>query len=262
MDKIKYVIFPDIHGRTFWKNPVEEFIQDPDIKFIFLGDYLDPYPDEKIKDEYSILKNIIELKKKYNDRVILLLGNHDLGYLTSYCQTNRTDFKHFKQYQNILETNIELFKILHIDTVNDKKFCFSHAGILKEWLTWNSISEVFDETDNIVFEKLNYFNNLLHDPNPNRCKKLYKLCGNISYYRGGGSYFGSIVRADIREYVNNTNLLDIIQVVGHTMLKNDPININNKIYCLDCQRHFYLMDDGNIIDPKTNEKIDNLKRNK
>ena len=30
--------------------------------------------------------------------------------------------------------NINLFQIVYTDTVNDKKFLFSHAGILKDWI--------------------------------------------------------------------------------------------------------------------------------
>jgi hypothetical protein len=33
------IVFGDIHGSTYWKKVVDE---NPDCRFIFLGDYLDP----------------------------------------------------------------------------------------------------------------------------------------------------------------------------------------------------------------------------
>ena len=38
------LVYPDIHGRKFWKR-VKEFDFE---RIIFLGDYLDPYPFDEI----------------------------------------------------------------------------------------------------------------------------------------------------------------------------------------------------------------------
>ena len=72
------IVLGDIHGSTYWKTVVEE---NPACRYIFLGDYLDPY--EKIPRNQLInnLKKIIQLKKERNDDVILLLGNHDMHYI-------------------------------------------------------------------------------------------------------------------------------------------------------------------------------------
>lgn len=41
---VKYLIIPDVHGRTFWKKSVYDYLENhPEVKIIFLGDYLDPY---------------------------------------------------------------------------------------------------------------------------------------------------------------------------------------------------------------------------
>ena len=73
----------DIHGRRFWKKPCEN-IEDYD-KVIFLGDYLDPYDFEGITviDAIKNFEEIIEFKKNNVDKVILLLGNHDMPYFSS-----------------------------------------------------------------------------------------------------------------------------------------------------------------------------------
>ena len=76
----KLLVFGDIHGRLFWKEPANKLIDEID-KIIFLGDYLDSYPDEwddnhTRQDDINNFLEIIDFKTKYNDKVILLLGNH------------------------------------------------------------------------------------------------------------------------------------------------------------------------------------------
>lgn len=72
----KIIIVPDVHGRTFWKLAKEK-INEID-RVVFLGDYLDPYPVEDISLEKAIegLKEIINFKKEFSEKVILLIGNH------------------------------------------------------------------------------------------------------------------------------------------------------------------------------------------
>ena len=66
----------DIHGRTSWKEMIKN---DKVEKWIFLGDYCDSFDisDEKIKEN---LIDIINFKKAFPDKVVLLLGNHDVMY--------------------------------------------------------------------------------------------------------------------------------------------------------------------------------------
>lgn len=76
---MKIIIVPDVHGRTFWRKTTE-LIDNVD-KVIFLGDYLDPYPDiDGIFPHEALIefKDILEFKKSYPDKVILLLGNHKI----------------------------------------------------------------------------------------------------------------------------------------------------------------------------------------
>ena len=75
------IIIPDIHGRDFWRWTVTHRKEEDSV--VFLGDYLDPYEDEWIywSDAYKGLLDIIELKRANPEKVVLLLGNHDLHYL-------------------------------------------------------------------------------------------------------------------------------------------------------------------------------------
>ena len=74
----KILIVGDVHGRKFW-HKAEEIIDKVD-KVVFLGDYLDPYPHEGILVNEAIqeFKQILEFKEKYNDKVVLLTGNHKI----------------------------------------------------------------------------------------------------------------------------------------------------------------------------------------
>ena len=40
------IVIPDVHGRTFWRQAVNEYLGKEHI--LFLGDYLDPYTYEGI----------------------------------------------------------------------------------------------------------------------------------------------------------------------------------------------------------------------
>ena len=113
------IIIPDIHGRTFWKDAVRGRENE---KIIFLGDYLDPYPDEGLpegkhrtyeevaKIQLSAIQNlneIIEFKKEHMDSVILLIGNHDAGYMfndTGICKS-RHDHTHHETIYHIFRDN-------------------------------------------------------------------------------------------------------------------------------------------------------------
>ena len=66
------LIIPDVHGRDFWRKAVEKEGSDVE-RIIFLGDYLDPYYFDVIKEDRMIegLHDILELKKSEPEKVIL-----------------------------------------------------------------------------------------------------------------------------------------------------------------------------------------------
>ena len=78
---IKVLIIPDVHGRDFWAEPV---MANLDKEIIFLGDYLDPYPQEGISKERAIevFDEILGLAREHKN-ITLLIGNHDGGYCLS-----------------------------------------------------------------------------------------------------------------------------------------------------------------------------------
>ena len=78
----KYLIIPDIHGRKFWKEPLEKFSGKVE-HIIFIGDYFDPYPIEGISEKDSINNwhELVECIKPLQDRTTMLIGNHDAHYM-------------------------------------------------------------------------------------------------------------------------------------------------------------------------------------
>lgn len=76
------IVIPDVHGRGFWKEAVAKY---PNADTIFLGDYLDPYPNEDIDDEdaFNNFLEIVEYARNHSN-VTLLFGNHDLQYWFPY----------------------------------------------------------------------------------------------------------------------------------------------------------------------------------
>ena len=68
----KLLLIPDVHGRKFWKDAIEKHFDECD-KVIFLGDYLDAYPDEEItrKQEKDNFAEILKLKE--NNRITVII---------------------------------------------------------------------------------------------------------------------------------------------------------------------------------------------
>ena len=69
--------------------------------------------------------------------------------------------------------------------------------------------------------------------------------------------FVTLIWADVREQLVTTNvMMDLTQIFGHTLL-DQPMNIHNRIYCLDCARAFYLnLFDGLVYDQTTDGLVE------
>jgi hypothetical protein len=252
------LIIPDIHGRTFWKDAVRGRENE---KIIFLGDYVDPYPEEGLPedalprsfeevakmqlDSIQNLNEIIEFKKAHMDNVILLIGNHDAGYMfydTGICKS-RHDYKNQETIYHIFCDNFDLFQIAYEEFINGKRYIFSHAGLSKEWMIDSHGYFGYDiNPDNIV-----EIANLLFKSKEGLF--IYNL-GDIDSARArySGDPYGSVVWADVSEwlyeYVGQQKLTNYaFQVFGHTQLIDKPL-ITKDIACLDARRAFILNDEG------------------
>ena len=208
------IVFGDIHGSTFWKKVVSE---NPDYRFVFLGDYLDPYVYIVPEQLMNNLKEIIQLKKDRPDDVILLLGNHDLHYFCSdMVPSSRFDFTLAEEASVLFRENIHLFTYAYqVDNC-----IFTHAGISEEWFLYDFKG---DASKNIA-EQLN---NPLPEQDASLCR-----CGKA---RGGErGAVGGIFWADVSELYEP--LQGYTQVVGHNRVNDVCEHTNNGgrvIFC-DC----------------------------
>ena len=77
-------------------------------KIVFLGDYTDPYSHEGIEfwEGLQSLREVIEFKKQHLDNVVLLLGNHDLSYISNYIPKCRHDDENHDEIKSLIKDNL------------------------------------------------------------------------------------------------------------------------------------------------------------
>lgn len=236
--EIKTITIGDIHGKNIW-NTINPLLYD---KIIFIGDYVDSFHD---KDNQIItnFKNIIQFKLDNFDKVVLLLGNHDLQYYFRYedlrkfsCSGLRINI--WSTLHHIYAQNKHLFSV----AFQYKKYLWTHAGISKQ---------LIQLTDKLPKDKLQWADNL---------NKLFKQADDslfiVGKLRGGEYPVGSIFWAD-KQDTENSFISGLHQIVGHSKVKNIITNYNKSRtssityvdcldYVLDLQTLLYLEDSNNF----------------
>ena len=225
------LIIPDIHGRKFWRNPVQKHLNDPDTHIVFLGDYLDPYRDidnitaEKAFEEF---KELIKTVKNSNN-VTLLIGNHDYHYFGNLVQFGgcRKDTERRYDIATIFSDNKSLFKI----AFEYDKYLFTHAGVILDWFNLFCIDQPLNsETLNSLIDKSH-------------------VLMQVSYERGGYSRDGSCIWADVYEHMFQKDI-GYYQIFAHSYqyTTKQPI-IQPNFAMLDCAKAFVLnLETGDIVE--------------
>lgn len=203
---MKIISIGDIHGRPFWKavNP------DDYDKIIFVGDYVDSFifTDSEILNNLS---DIIEFKKAYDEKVVLLLGNHDIMYMFLDdgfgCSGYRPSMA--SSLKTLFNDNKKLFNMGY--QINN--YLWTHAGVSNKWLEFNQrqIDEFVKKFD---LDPKNYgdiFNHMMFT-NDNR------ILHQVGKRRGGRYPSGGITWAD-RNETNNDYIEGYHQIVGHTPIR-------------------------------------------
>ena len=234
------IIVPDVHGRKFWHKAVSYVKTTP---IVFLGDYLDPYYwDEGIDSEqaYEQLDEIIDFKRSFPGNVTLLIGNHDLHYLSSTVGGCRYDHRYAYQNKALLWSNLEYFDIAHTVERNGNQYLFSHAGVIESWYYKH-----FPYSDSISAEEIAKNLNKAFHGNASRETTIEAL-SESSPFRGGSHQFGSPIWADKLEHRTDAyELSTIYQIFGHT-LGSMPV-ITPFWACLDYKRCFRLDTESGLI---------------
>lgn len=240
---MKILSIGDIHGRDLWKfythgssyeydlwrTSVEAGADPTDYEFwkeytyaqvdkiIFVGDYCDSF-DKTNEQILENLKEIILFKKALGDKVVLLLGNHDIQYIVpnEICSGYRSEMKF--DLEKLFNENMELFKMAHEEEGEDgSKWLWTHAGVTSGWyekdllrvfqsdrFRHKAISDEFLSTERSVSEIINFAFML-------RLGTLW----NVDSHSGGMDVWAGPVW--VRPYILNYWPLEgYNQIMGHT----------------------------------------------
>ena len=259
----RILVVPDVHGETFWKEPAQKYIGLVD-RIVFLGDYLDPYPEEgkeySPQDIFDNLMDIIDFKHNHMDKVILLKGNHDQHYASEMFRAlacgSRCDTINWNLYSAVFVRNKELFKLAHLEEINGIPYIFSHAGLTLNWINkvnsglWKLADNKITLADPDIIKKINAL-----DDNDDG-QEMLSIVGRYRNVIGPKS--GSVLWADVEEHAipdapKAYGLNKVFQVVGHSRLADeyDKVEFDNLVL-IDSQQCF-------MIDESIEEKIVTLK---
>lgn len=200
---MKTVSIGDTHGIAI-VNLVSKLINEFD-KVIFVGDYVDSFDVDNLTMEKNLL-DIIELKKKYSEKIILLWGNHDIQYLLGdqyLCPGYRFEMK--LDFYEIFCANVKLFQFSY--QINN--YLWTHAGVHNDWFE-KRFSLCLGNHENLCSyaESLNM-----------AFEERFMPMFDVGYKRGGLHKFGGPLWCDRTELL--TNPLKIVnQIVGHSRVKN------------------------------------------
>lgn len=235
---MKNLIIGDIHGVNYWKDVIE--IEKAD-KVIFIGDYLDSFT-VSVEDQVNNFLDLLEYKKSFPDKVILLLGNHDWHY-SELCGT----YEQYSGFNPITKmhvkrplTDVILDGIIQASYLLDDKYLLTHAGVSKTWLEYaDHKGERIDK----------FINDLL-------------LTNSYLFDFSGFNPYGDDVTQGplwIRPRSLYNDLFDnYIQIVGHTKVKE--VSNQDNLWLIDTfserkEKAYYLIIENDEIIVKTYEII-------
>jgi hypothetical protein len=125
MIELRLVAIGDLHGRNCWRE-VDVDLYD---KVVFMGDYVDSFTLSD-RDIYTNLKKVIQLKRALPEKIVLLLGNHDIQYLhfpifriAGYRQSMQP------KLADLFNKNRDCFQMAY----QYKDYLFTHAGVTSFW---------------------------------------------------------------------------------------------------------------------------------
>jgi predicted MPP superfamily phosphohydrolase len=223
----RLIAIGDIHGRTAWKKIRPEAYD----RIIFIGDYCDG-KDLPAAEVVENLREIIAFKKEYPEKIILLLGNHDIQY-SEYprYQFSALNSIELPNYTRLFAENRHLFQVA-FQTGNR---LFTHAGVSNAYAQ----HELAPYYEAIVDHSID-LGSLLNEIQNGNDQSILHTIGPI---RGGNDPFGGITWADFSE-TSNSLLPGYHQIVGHTRVREittrgDSVSSITYIDVLGTREEFY-----------------------
>lgn len=259
--KLRTLTIGDPHGRSNWKKFTHNSEMEYDMwaisvragadvdaelwkdlpyynydRIIFIGDYVDSFTLSNVEILHN-LKEIIELKKMLCDKVILLIGNHDVQYmLNGYWRAGYRAVMYHDLY-DLFNKNFELFRMAHEETDQQgNRWLWTHAGVTNGW--YNDYMLYSAKHVNSKYKRI-----FSEDPNTDMVSNVLNnawLINNQEFHMidsgsGGNELYGSCIWVR-PEFLNVQNLKGYNQIVGHThvddvtLVRNDGCSI---VY-IDC----------------------------
>ena len=127
LNNMKILALGDTHGRTTWERFVNPELYD---KIIFIGDYFDSF-DVPGEDQIKNFSKIMEFKMKYDDKVVLLVGNHDFHYLDMNERYSGFQRGFMYEIREMVKNNLQHMQMCYVH----EDFLFTHAGVTNTWLS-------------------------------------------------------------------------------------------------------------------------------
>jgi hypothetical protein len=235
---LKYTIIGDLHCREIWKDIVKK--ESDSDQFIFLGDYLTPrevvFDDPT--DVCGFLYEILDFKDKESDRVVLLRGNHDLsnaGYYWAECTPYDRYSDEYMSRKDVKEwflKNTQWVYRLPLSNI----IC-SHAGIGQYFL--NECLKKLNINEKCPSFMIDTFINELEP------SELFGFNPGNMFDTTGDSETQPctwIRPASLFKY----GVEGIVQVVGHTPVKENIVNLKDRIWLCDAlqQRQYLTITDN------------------
>ncbi len=241
----KVAIIGDTHGTTKFLECYKKILKnDPDVdKIIVLGDWFDPYDNIDLDTMLERYNEFVKIWKS-DDRIISILGNHDIaGYIISNDSTTRTiKFRNIRQkITDVIEPNLPESYLTY--KIGD--YMFSHAGVSQEWL---KDLEEYKRS----YDRINYVDAIMNCKKGWEREQLADICPFyiFDYTRIGDNPHQSCV------WIRPQALYDCAidgyhQVVGHTRIEEiTKVSLKNG-------KDLWLVDD----DRKPNYLILNIEEN-
>jgi len=279
---MKIMSIGDIHGRNDWKKPIfgsvqnyehwrrevdngakDAFVDQYPVlaecdKIIFVGDYVDSF-DVKNPEMKLNLEEIIHFKREYPEKVILLIGNHDVQYIVPHqiCSGYRPEMKYDFEY--IYRKNDDCFQLAYYHEAENssvpsgkKRTLWTHAGVTQGW--YRSLRELvqspkFKFVEDFKDMELARIDDLLNKAWEYRLGILF----NVDSDSGGMSQWAGPVWVRPRRLAWEA-VEGFDQVIGHTPQKkintriteaseNKWEEVQDTIFLIDCLEH----GDGTVL---------------
>jgi len=235
---IKTLTIGDIHGRSNWKvithgsymeyniwdkaviagaNAIAEVWSDmPFMKYdkiIFVGDYVDSFTATDVTIKYNLLE-ILNFKKLMGDKVVLLLGNHDVQYIVSdqICSGYRSQMR--PDLSMIFNENLHLFTMAYQLEGEGKSYLWTHAGVTSGWL--RELEKALNNPNHRFYDIIKERNlEKIADKINLAWEMRFDVLYNVDAHSGGWqSWAGPLwVRPPM---LNEHYLENITQIIGHT----------------------------------------------